>query len=47
MSPCPLNIEASIYDGTTTNGLDHSMREETNEEEMVFDDQPGQESHII
>lgn len=47
MSPSPLKIDASIYDGTTTNGLDQSMREETNEEDMVFDDQPGQESHII
>lgn len=47
MSPSPLKIEASIYDGTTTNALDQSMREDTNEEEMVFDDQPDHESHII
>jgi hypothetical protein len=42
MSQSPLKIEASIYEGTTTNGLDQSMREETNEEEMVFDDQPDE-----
>ncbi len=47
VSPSPLKIDVSIYEGTTTNAQDQSMREDSQEEEMVFDDQPDQESHII